>query len=260
MRRATLLLSISVIFACTGEASREGPPADTAVRPLVRIDSAQHSATCKDADPADTLVTTMRVDEALALACWRTHARRSGDTLILAKEGTGEVRLVDNRSDGEGTVTYRFRGAVLRRYWIVDIHGYESGHTLLVDMTSGEQTHFVALPVASPNGAYLAAASRSLDIAEGSTRLEIWQVQVGAPVLDFSLDPFNPARPEEGWGPGNVVWRSADTLLVPRYRAAEGGGTGEALKDTVYIVRTSAGWRLITGHRTNNHDREFLPS
>jgi hypothetical protein len=185
-----------------------------------------------------------QLTEEAALACWRTQARRAGDTLIIAGGGRGELRFVNSTSDGESHVTYTFRGAMLRRYWVIERQGYESGHTLLVDAVSGEQARVVAAPVPSPNGQYLAAAARSLEIAEGATRLEIWRVTAGTPLLEFSLDPFNPGEPEAGWGPGAVSWRAADTLVVPRYRATDASGAGEVLKDTVRIVRSAAGWRL----------------
>lgn len=170
--------------------------------------------------------------------------RRAGDTLILSRLGHDDVRLIDERSDDDGTATYLFRGAVLRRYWVVDAHTYESGFTRLFDIAGSEAVDFVSLPVAAPNGQYLATSSRSLQIAEGATRLEIWRVVSGTPVLDFKLDPFNHGKPEEGWGPGDVTWRTADTLVVPRYRASESAKDGEVLKDTVRIVRTPTGWQI----------------
>ena len=254
MRSAAVSLSFVLTLACRGEKSR-GPvivrvdttgtrsPGADSTRPSTTL-AAGIGSTCPAATGrADTLAELRSTEEA-SLACWSTHARRVGDTLILAKGGNGEVRFVNSALDGESRVEYTFSGAILRRYWVIALQGYESGHTLLVDVVSGEQAHFVAPPVPAPNGRYLAAATRSLQIAEGATRLEIWRVTEGAPLPEFSLDPFNPGKPDEGWGPGEVTWRTSDTLLVPRYRPAKDGRAEDVLRDTVRIVRGGTGWCL----------------
>ena len=254
VRPLVLISSIALVLACrddnaseraaTGQESHgpASPVADSA-KPST-IPAADIVPNCAaGANPADTL-DGLRSTEDAALACWSGRVRRAGDTLILTRVGHDEVRLIDERVDPDQPATYLFRGAVLRRYWVVDAHTYESGFTRLFDITGGEAVDFVSLPVAAPNGQYLATASRSLQIAEGATRLEIWHVKTGAPLLEFKLDPFNPAKPEEGWGPGDVTWRTADTLVVPRYRASENTEAGEVLQDTVRIVRTPTGWQI----------------
>ena len=247
---AALLPLLALTAACerTAPASSSSARRDSsATRPATRTAATSDTAGA-EAGPA----TCGDTAESRALACARGHARRLRDTLVLdVAGGRPPVRLVDDSTNGEQFVAYTLTGTVLGgRYYVLDARGYEGGWTELVDARSGERVRLASDPVPSPDGAHLAAAARDLEIAEGATRLEIWRVQPDRPALEFVLQPYDQMDDVRGWGPGDPIWRGADTLAVPRYFIDRTRPAGEAVRDTALVVRDGRTWRLEARDRT----------
>ena len=238
LHSACLLACVGLALACSRGASPR-TDTDTASAPLQTLAPPRFSE-CPRATAGDD------VPENAALSCGEGFVTRAAETLTVVIPGRDTLRLVDVNSDGEDARSFLFQGSILdRRYWIVAEQLYEGARVIVIDAASGAQTQMAARPIPSPDGSLLAAGIRGLESAESLTRLEIWRGANGQFYREFTIDPYDPSHPETSWGPGGLVWRSPDTLVVQRFLPREGEPGGEIAGDTIRVVRQGTGWRVF---------------
>jgi hypothetical protein len=129
---------------------------------------------------------------------------------------TDDAKEVDGR-------LYTYLGQLERvGYDLIEVHYYEGGSYLLLNPLTGVIQQVDAVPVVSPDGARLVAASFDLEAAFNPTSISIWRINGGGLTLEFAYD-FS----DVDWGPGNPVWKgNADIVFAKMYAFDEQRGEG----------------------------------
>jgi hypothetical protein len=109
---------------------------------------------------------------------------------------------------------------------------------MLVDAATGAKQLVDALPVASPDGRYVAVSSADLGAAYNPNRLSIWSFVGDSPELVWSIEP-------DDWMPGAVRWVEATKFEAPRIAIDSDTGE-ERMIDMVTVQRDGGGWRLLS--------------
>jgi len=121
------------------------------------------------------------------------RGEKRGDVLLVTLTGGRQIEFRDrpvlNRPDDDTAVRIyeyvRFEPAI--RQHIVEVGFWEGRQTLLLDDRTAARVVVCALPVISPSGHRLACGDT--DIAYGSGKLEVWRVDTGGVVQEFSTAP-----------------------------------------------------------------------
>jgi hypothetical protein len=154
--------------------------------------------------------------ETVALRCAEGRVSRRGDSLVFT---TSRTSRVNNLADGEAFQSFRYYGRLRTSgpaaLHVIDVQGYESGVVELISDITGEWLIVPGYPVISPERTRFAAAAASYETCEGTVQLDVWRVTDGLPVREFTIAPFD-CTWDTGWWPGELVWRSPDTLSFPR--------------------------------------------
>lgn len=255
MRGAVLAMIVAWTAACV-DTNRQPPAATPAASPVALGSAAGAPGAAADTPTAPRVTDGFCTDdqEETALACGDHAVSRSEDTLWIRPD-SGPVQTFVNRPEspspdvpGTDNATYTYLGALRTRraQHVVTEQLYEMLNVYLVDGRSGRRTGIVGKPVASADGALVAAWSSALEGCDATTGLEIWRAVADTLAREFSLQPFDCSR-ERGWGPSNVAWRG-DTLtlvanLAPGDSAARDAGTPE--RRPMLIVHGAGGWRVV---------------
>jgi len=164
---------------------------------------------------------------------------RQGERLCF-RTSTSEVCMADEAAgEGEQDKLFSYLGTLSRpSYHVVRVQYYEGSAVMLVNAATGTRQVVDALPVASPDGRYLAVSSADLGAAYNPNRLSVWAVVGDALESEWSIHP-------DTWMPGAVRWLDATTFEAPR--VATDSKTGEERTiDTIVVQRDGAGWRLMS--------------
>lgn len=165
MRHALFaLVAATILSACSCTAKQGGPPAKSA--------------------PASALLTATPI---------APRGEKRGDVLLVTNSGGRQIEFRDrpvlNRPDDDTEVRIykyvRFEPAIHQH--IIKVGFWEGGQTLLLDDRTATRVAICALPVISPSGHRFACGDT--DIAYGSGKLEVWRVDAGGVVQEFSTAP-----------------------------------------------------------------------
>ncbi len=194
--------------------------------------------------------------EASAMTCAAGAASRIADTMQILLSNGRVVRRVDVPSDDENRVVFRYSGRIGGSsggpaYHVLDISGYESTATELINAQTGDSLIVMQRPRISPDGARIVVDDMTgLSIGEGDVVLQIWRITDDKPVREFNLEPYDYGS-GRGWGPSKVEWRSADTITflrtsVPRDSARRTHTEWDTTRSI--LVYKPAGWVLDPRH------------
>jgi hypothetical protein len=238
-----------VLLAC-GDARRRDRP--RAAEPTPPAAAAQAGVPTEPAVDAcfgtDTAEATAEVQ---AIRCGQGAIKRRGDTLVIELAGTGLRTRVDQPSEGESYVSYRYAGRIggsggTPAFHVIDAHGYETEWVELVNAATGDSLVVSARPALSPDGARFVVDALNFDSCEGATTLEVWRITGDVPVREWKTDPY-PCNDHRGWGPSNVTWRSPDTIsFVQNTIPADSARRANMDWDTspAVLVRRAGKWQL----------------
>jgi hypothetical protein len=192
--------------------------------------------------------------EAAALRCSEGAASRAGDTLVIRLSGIGAVRRVDRREPADALVRYLYVGRLggttgTAAFHLVEVQSPQLRAVELVNAASGDSTFVFDRPVPSPDGARFATASIDLLRCEGRNQLDVWRITGEKPVREWSVASSDCGN-ESGWGPSDVMWRSADTIAfvrntLPTDSARRSNGDWD--RASGFLVRHAGTWGLELG-------------
>lgn len=164
-------------------------------------------------------VDEVKVEEAVLTK--DTLVRRAGDTLFLSMEKGEPVAMVNNNSDGDDYVQYRYQKFIpeINSYCIYGGY-YEALDYILLNRATGENVHIWGEPVLSPDKKHVVCTS--------------FDLEAGFIPNGFQLFEYNNGKLEnkgdvtlEKWGSNNVKWLDDKTLLAEYtkpYTVVEGDG------------------------------------
>ena len=175
--------------------------------------------------------------------------RRVGDTLFIRVASGAESTFVDNPVDNDAYVKFTYVGTIAHGVLHhIDIQGWESGGSLVLNAASGRKLWIPGKPVMSPDGRRFASSQMAMQICEGITALEIYRVTDSIPVREWGIEPFDCAT-DEGWGASNEAWLSPDTLRFTRNElppeSARGIDGPRYVTRPMLVVRGASGWRIV---------------
>lgn len=203
-RPTFLLLAMSLAAGCApaaGPVRIVVPAASTApVDPYRRCESAPETESCIPAVEA----------ELMARSAGRV-ARR-GDMLTMRTDDGRTIPLVNDRTEGERFVGYRYQGRVEPLAGsLLSVHFYEGGAYVLVSDATGNQTHLIGPPLPAPDGSRFAALGLDLIAGYDPNGVQLWRVTEHGPRLEWGL------MGGESWGASDGVWRSPTVLEFTRH-------------------------------------------
>lgn len=145
---------------------------------------------------------------------WRTGAR-----ICIRPSQAEDVCVTTNTTDeGAEFIAYTYLGQLSGpRLHVLRIRYYEGQAALLVDAVTGHQKLVSAIPKPSPDGRYLAVASKDMDAAFDPNEFVIYRYERGAILQELKISP-------DDWGAGTPRWLSATRVDLPVETAV--GGTG----------------------------------
>jgi hypothetical protein len=123
--------------------------------------------------------------------------------------------------------------------YVVHAQLREANYYVVDDERTGHTFNLGSRPDASPDGKRLAAIGSWGE--GGGPTLEVWRLDPGGPVLEYSRvaeDP-NPYGPWEIFTP--VGWEDDSSLRYNHERLTESGGR---IRSDQRLVRTADGWRV----------------
>jgi hypothetical protein len=190
--------------------------------------------------------------EAVAMRCADGVATRSGDTVIIRLSNVGATKRVDEPTAGGTYRRYYYAGRFggdngTPAFHILDVRNTQGGAIELINAATGDSLLVRGVPTLSPDGARFAAVAEP-ETCELATQLEIWRVTGDKPVREYSIEPFDCVA-NRGWGPGDVRWRSRDTLSLVRTTLpsnAERRANSERDSTRALLVRAAGQWALDT--------------
>ncbi|RYU83842.1 hypothetical protein [Hymenobacter persicinus] len=151
-------------------------------------------------------------EKASLLAARGQVVRRRGQLLITLDNGK-VVRLTNHDGDNPDTYAqYRFYGRIpALQSWLVEVTGWENGHTLLIEQTTGKQTRLWSAPVLAPDQLHF-VTHKSGFIFDDDNGLQYWAIRGHAPVKlwEYQL---------ESWGPEEVRWINNTSIAIRQQRA-----------------------------------------
>lgn len=223
-RRRWIVVFLIGTTACSARPTSLPPPVDVEIGLAVCRDARSSHECARSIE-----VTRMKAAGGLvvrdgARLCFRTLSPE----VCIADRGSGE---------GEEDALFSYLGTLSRpAYHVVSVQYYEGSAMLLVHATTGASQMVDGVPVASPDGRFVAVASADLGAAYNPNRLSVWVVAGDSLARVWSLEP-------EGWMPGAVRWIGSTKFEVQRIAFDSDAGR-ERVIDTATIERRGNTWHL----------------
>jgi hypothetical protein len=146
---------------------------------------------------------------------------------------------LDERSGEESQDTlFSYLGTLsLPAYHVLWVQYYEGSAVMLVSVATAEKQLVDAVPVASPDGRYMAVASGDLGAAYNPNRLSVWAFVGDSLELVWAVEP-------EDWMPGRVRWIATTKFEVSKIVVDKDTGQ-ERVIGTAVIQWDGKGWRFV---------------
>jgi hypothetical protein len=223
MRRPGLARPILALLCLAGACERPaGDRPSSRVAPATsdspaasRVTRSRPTSIAQLTDPcaADPAPECARGSEREALQTAVTYLRRSGDTLTIVRRGLGgSIRLVDDTTEGDGYVRYRYLGVLpALETDLVEASMYEDVAYLAIHRASGDTLWLDAIPVIAPGLRRFAVASADNVAGYLANRLTIVLVRPEGLSREWQRETGDYGE-GTGWGPTDLVWRDSTVV------------------------------------------------
>ncbi len=136
-------------------------------------------------------------------------AARTGAELRIRLHTGRTLRLRDSADKNDPSATlFSFREYLEAiGYFLIHRQRYEGRDYVLIHARSGKRFTLQELPVISPDGLRMVAASSGLSQAHTTNAVQIWRVQPGGLELEFELRP-------KDWEPTDPEWLENRTIRL----------------------------------------------
>jgi hypothetical protein len=164
---------------------------------------------------------------------------RDDSVLRIPLRNGDSLQLLGRPGNGEQAVSYAYlRHLEAAPFHLVRVQYYETSGVILIHDSTGRQTKLRSVPVLSPDGTELLTFHHARTAESGPSQISIYRLSGDSLAMEWQFAQED----EEGWGPKEVSWRTADTIQV--IKAVPTGGTPKYREVPTYIARAGSRWLL----------------
>lgn len=168
-------------------------------------------STKEDFDAVKTSIHKMDTSETNRIKPYAAFVSRKGDSLQFKKANNEFVYIINNMNiDGDDYASYTFIQEMPEiGQWLVMASYFEAYGYVLINKATGETTELYGMPVVSPDKKYVMAFNQDLEAGFTFNGFQLFEMKDTKPVLVGLHELYT-------WGPDNVTWKDAHTLLVQK--------------------------------------------
>lgn len=156
---------------------------------------------------------------------------RSGDSLIFQCANNQKAYIINsnNEEDIDNYSVYSFiQDMPSINQWLLMASYYEAYGYVFIDKTSGDTTLLYGMPVVSPDNKYILTFNQDIEAGFTFNGLQLLEIKDSKPVIIGE-------KPLYSWGPDNVKWKDATTLLVQQSQIKPDSTNGGQQMVTEYV-------------------------
>lgn len=168
-----------------------------------------------DFDALEDPFKNIDTSEASRMQKYASAVSRKGDSLIITCTNN-TVKYIVNNNDEESNAfaSYTFLKDMPEiNQWLLMATYYEAYGYMLIDKTSGDSTVLYGMPVVSPDKKHILTFNQDLEANFTFNGFQLFEMQHAAPILIGTKELYT-------WGPDQVKWKDANTLLVQQAKSA----------------------------------------
>jgi hypothetical protein len=156
---------------------------------------------------------------------------RNGDSLVFMCVNHQTVYLINNK-DGDDIDNYSVYTFIQDmpqiNQWLIMAYYYEAFGYVLIDKASGDSTMLYGMPVVSPDNKYMITFNQDMEAGFTFNGFQLFEIKNFKPVQLGDKELYT-------WGPDNVKWKDAHTLLVQQSLTKDDFTTSERSIETEYV-------------------------
>lgn len=210
--------------------NRDGEMVDSMVFHIGKYEFELEASSKEDFESVKESFVSVDTSEAKRINPYSSFVMRKGDTLLFKSNQSILTTVVNNpNQDSDEFSSYEFLKDMPEiNQWLLKAFYYESYGFLFIDKTTGARIDLYGMPAVSPNFQYIVTFNQDLEAGFTFNGFQLFEIKDATLQLIESKELYS-------WGPDNVKWKDANTLLVERSKIIDKGEEQEIISDYVQL-------------------------